>query len=440
MKPSPTGLAALSMVLAAFALDSHPRANDEVAYDCPPNGNPAEIVNCYDPRTKKSKPGFPKRTEKPFDQGEDVNGDNAKDMRGRNYEDLAGNRIECWCVQKSAEQPSQQFYYAFVPKGGTRQWFGGCFFPNGNNQLAPHCDPADVVKEGPNKGRCKEFKGAWQYNWDYGTDRSKPPNGTKDKHFKYHHSGPNKGKIQKSRTMGAWVKTGQKDANGNDVYIYVTDPAMTEMDPPEDPPSKPKDLLAVGPDSNGGSELASFALIPDLSALPAWTYSLLVAPPFHDGARDPNTQEPLATSVELSIRAGDELTITGTSISAPFVSGNAALPSHGGWQIAGSSHEHVTFRATQDVSQAGLNLPLGDFGFTSSATAGPVRWAYAGEDISAFETTTGPAAGGIPALSAWGMAALLSMVAAGGCLALRRRERAGRHGRTAPPPIPPPPS
>jgi len=221
-------------ILAGAAAPRLTWADQVKGFACPATGDPYEVVQCFDDKGKP-KPGFPKQNSKPFNDGEDVNGDGKKDRLGSVMTDAKGNKVECWCLQKSDKTP-QQFAYAFVPAGGGgRKWFGGCYFPNGQNGLK--CE-GDVVKKGPDKGKIDEYTKVSQYNVDRGTDNTKPPDGTKDKHFCYFNSGPNKGKILKTLTEGRWVKISDTPPR----WRYET--TKTTPCPIKDPPAQPQDLLA----------------------------------------------------------------------------------------------------------------------------------------------------------------------------------------------------
>jgi len=393
----------LALVLAlSILLTATPASADQAkGFSCPATGDPSEIVTCYND-DGSVKPGFPKVTPKPFSGGTDVNNDMKKDRLGSVTTDLAGNKIECWCLQKSSKT-AQRFAYAFVPKGGgARQWFGGCFYPNGKNFL--HCY-GQVYVNGPNRGRFVEYTAVSQDNIEWGDDPNGPPTGTHDKHFRYYNSGTNKGKIQKFKTRGMWVLVGH-DADGKAIYKYRT--TSSTACPVTDPPSTPQGLFTVafepGELPEGGELVGPFngvdeqplAVIANTEAPPTYEYRLMVPPTF------PANYEDLAGSVvtagDVAIYPGDQFIATGSGITDAWVHPLAALPEVGGWELIEFDDEHATFQATT-YAEPFPGEPFGPFVVISDALPGETTAAYVGEDVGMSLTTQGPAVFAVPLMA-----------------------------------------
>jgi hypothetical protein len=360
---------------------------------CPADDEPYKQIDAFDEDGKR-KTGYPKKEERPFKDGQSCCGDGVKDQLLESQLDRAGNAMETWCIQKRTGMTGQQFYFAFVPKGGKRHWYGGCFFPHGSNGVDPTLDFVDK------KVTITLLK---QRNEDYGGDFSKPPTGTADKHFTYFNSGKDAGKYQLSTTEGTWKKDGT-DADGKQKWKYETDGSKTKNDTPRKPPDKPWQLVTTVnlvidrefrpltslPD-HPGVTMPAVALVVDASSPPTFEYRLLMKPWLDEGAIDPDTLEEAVVSSEGTIHAGDVWTITADGITSAVVSGDAALPGFGGWQLEEFDSQHATFVATATVTDTTLlNLPIGSFLIESGAPAGEIRWAYSGTEAGEISTTVGP--------------------------------------------------
>jgi hypothetical protein len=374
-------------ILIPLVVMAPPTMADQVkGFGCPAEGDPYEYEQCFDERGNP-KPGFPKQTPKPFDGGEDVNGDGKKDRLGSTMSDLKGNKVECWCLQKSP-RTAQQFAYAFVPAGGGRKWFGGCYYGNGDNNLV--CK-GEVETRGPNRGKIKEYTSVCQDNIDYGPDRSQPPTGKEDKHFKYYNEGDNKGKVQKFKTEGAWERDGT-GPDGKPKYKYKE--TKRTACPIVDPPAQPQDLLAMVlepdqlPDALanglGGIDRPKFTLLSSGDNAPMWEFKAYL--PAQLGFLDVSTEAWL--SVNTKIHPGDELTITGSGIQAAWMAADAARV--GGWALVSQDDQHARFVATR-LAEPETGEPFASFFVFSEAAAGTIRWAYMGTELGLTGEASGPA-------------------------------------------------
>lgn len=364
-------------------------ADQVKGFGCPPAGDPYDYEKCYDERGNP-KPGYPKKIPRPFDGGEDVNDDGKKDRKGSTRSDLAGNKIECWCLQKSDKTP-QQFAYAFVPAGtNERRWFGGCYFPNGNNNVI--CK-GEIETNGPNKGKVKEYTSVCQDNIDWGPRRNDPPTGKKDLHFKYYNSGDNKGKVQKFKTEGTWEPDGT-GPDGKPKYKYK-ETKRTEC-PITPPPATPQELLVATLEPGeieegfalgfGGTDAPNFTVLSVPETAPFWEFHALL--PTDRGFLDDVPD--VWTAIETEIHPGDEFTLTGSGFQAVWMSDEMKSAERGGWVLSEVDDEHATFVATTHA-QPETGYPFGSFFVHSEAKAGTIRWAYMGEEIGVTGEMTGPA-------------------------------------------------
>jgi len=373
---------------------------------CPEEGDPYEVD------------ATGKKTMRPFkDSKTDINGDKGNDVLGDSFPDGKGNMVECWCVQKGAT--AQQFFYAFVPiGGGGRKWFGGCYYSGGKNFINPN-------GEKDKTGQFKEYETITQTNIEYAWDPvKKAPTGTRDRHFEYYNSGPNKGKRRVVDTEGVWEKNGV-GANGDIEWKYK----IIKTTPGEfvDPPVDPKDILASNvTDDHSGVHGPMAEVFASITALPRYDYSLLPMPPVDLSPLIPDSAGNVAVW-EVHITTGDTWTIAGLGIGSPFVIGEAALAANGGWQVLEFDSGYVTYRATQTVS-LNYDHPIAGFGFFSQEPPGSVRWVYAGAEIGEAGTTTGPSLGSgraVPVLSPGGIVVLCALLLATSGLLVYRRAAAG---------------
>jgi hypothetical protein len=338
---------------------------------CPAKGDPSRKVFYFN----ATKGQFGIRTEKlKFSDGMDVNEDGKKDQLLDSGMDLAGNKVETWCLQQS-DKIDQRFGLAFVPaKGdnaGKRLWFAGCYFANAMNTTL-YFGKVDMKS-----GNYKEYDEVVFNNRDYMADNDlKIPMGKNDYHFRYFNAGPNKGKIRKDNSTGKWVK------NTEGIWEYKTE-KVDEGDV-VDPLKLPQDLrVASNVSPNGGVDVATAVVTTDVVVGPNWSYALQVNPSFTWG-------DDVLISPSVHINAGDQLTIAGAGITDPYVSGEAATPAFGGWQVLEYDSQHVTFVANYSVDVL-PDRAFGSFGFHSDYPAsGLVPWVYAGGEIGISSHTWGP--------------------------------------------------
>jgi hypothetical protein len=351
-------------------------ADQEVSGACPAEGDPYIITVCYDSAGRETSRT---KTDKPFAGGEDVNGDGKKDRKLTEIPDAEGNKIECWCVQKS-DKTAQQFYYAFVTKGGRRSWFGGCYFPWGRNSM--QC-LGTIETSGSDKGKYKRYDGVCQANIQYRpSGPNSVPTGTNDKIFYHVNKGPNTGKNVKYLTKGYWK------AVGTNKYEYVT--TETKQCPVKDPPRVPHDLVSVNPDNpNNGIHTPRSVLVANTDNLPQWEYRLIAAPLVLADDVDPETE--IETTFRLDIQPGDAIVITGEALNNPSVCCEAALPQFGAWRVASADNEHVRYEATVPAVMEGTHdLGFTGFRFFSPAPEGQIRYAFFGENAGDSMVTVGP--------------------------------------------------
>jgi hypothetical protein len=322
--------------------------------------------------------------------------------------DSKGNRIQVWCLlKKIPDHGGPDLAYLFTPNMGKGLWIGACTFDAGQNNFTysykmlvrfqipiktnvfiikrPTMDAngkiTDVeflrdeimVRQGPDM-----FTGFFWHNYE-GLDPKNPQAERNDFEYSYDVA---KNQLTISKTTGTFV-------NGK----YMTKTRDTQR--PDPPPDNFKDLKFKGVQitlGNGDNSAASppYRLVLSHAGHGGqFLYSLIS----HQTTGSGTPADPF-TGVEVVIKPGDELTIGAAGIDDASVTGVAAQPMFGGWQVKSFDDSRVTFEATSMVVFEPGTV-IDGFGLQSDRPVGMIPWGVVSTDD--LSTTAGfafgPAAG-----------------------------------------------
>ena len=259
--------------------------------------------------------------------------------------DQQGNTVQIWCLQKGNGHGGPDFAQRYISQDGkTDVWVGACLFDNGRNR--PDVAFTDANKDGiPDKFTALSFENV-----------APPATGTDDWEFSFD---PATANITVIKSKGKWVLA--LDPLNHDFTYRWVQTQLSKADTYK-APAKFSDLKYNG---------TQITLAPTVgTGVLAWAFSA--------SARATGVTREITLEVnalggtgtaanpfigfDTSLMSGDTFIVTGTDITDPLVTGDAALAAYGDWMIDSYDSTYVEYVATNDVTlDPGLNIPGFEF-------------------------------------------------------------------------------
>lgn len=321
-----------------------------LAIICPGAGDPAETVQFPDGTTTTNKVHW-----QDVDDG-DIDGDGKQDMKGQALTDEEGNEVVCWCLQASPKH-GQMIYCLKISRAGKKEFFGGCFFPEGHNGLM--CPGARPSRKGPTFVKIGEVE---QINIEEHPPKYPCPPGKdqpeiKDYHFEKHADGT----CESAKSIGKWVCEGHR-------WFYRSKEVEGSNKKYPCPDAPGGVVLPVVADA-GNYQGSAATCVGVQGAGGLWSFRVAADVGF-----------------DLSVMPGDKVWIGASRVTDATVTGFAATVAGGAWYVSDVDPDGVEFTAGAPSQFVGLD----SFELTSTGAGGWGTWTYEGSTWAHGGPTWGP--------------------------------------------------